>query len=95
MLNNNQYGYAVMNKELDAYSFEDHNLENCKRYCRNGDVIVERIPYVSGFSIKLMWYKSDIIFSFKKRYGYMDIWRLHIYWNSEHLHRTGKIMYKS
>lgn len=94
MLNNRDYGYAVMNKELTAYSFEDISLESCKRYCRNGDVIVEKIPYVAGFSVRVMWYKHYKPFEFKKRYGCNILW-LHINWNNEYLHKNGEIVFKS
>lgn len=48
MLESSRKGYAVMTKELDAYSFEDESLEACKRWCMSGYVIVEQIPYVMG-----------------------------------------------
>ena len=55
MLRNYERGYAVMTKELDAFSFESDSIESCKRYCFNGDVIVERIPYVNGFNVRVRW----------------------------------------
>ena len=41
MLESHKKGYAVMSPDLTAIAFEDESLENCKRYCFNGDVIVE------------------------------------------------------
>lgn len=93
MLNNNAYGYAVMTKELDAYSFEDINLETCKKYCRNGYVIVKKIPYVAGFSIRIVWHEFHKPFYFKYRY-YNILW-LHWSCNKEYLHKTGEIVYRS
>ena len=95
MLNNNEYGYAVMSKSLDAYVLEDTRLETCKKYCRNGDVIVKRIPYVAGFSIKFVWHKYIKPIEFKRRYRYGNIFKLHFYWNREYLHKIGEIVYKS
>lgn len=95
MLNSNEHGYAVMSKELDAYSFEDTNLETCKRYCRNGDVIAKRIPYVAGFSLRFVWHKPYKLIEFKRRFRYGNIFWLHLWWNREYLHRTGEVIYRS
>lgn len=95
MLYNNRHGYAVMSKNLDAYSFQDENLETCKRYCRNGDVIVKMIPYVCGSSIKIIWRKPYKLIEFKKRFRYGNIFWLHLSWNREYLHRIGEIIYRS
>lgn len=93
MLNNRDYGYSVMNKELTAYSFEDSNLETCKRYCRKGDVVTKQIPYVAGFSIRIMWYKWHTPISFK--YSIKNILWLHFSSNKEYLHKTGEIVYEN
>ncbi len=94
MLNGNEHGYAVMNKELTAYSFEDTNLETCKRYCRNDSVIVKCIPYVAGFSIKIMCYQWYKPFEFKIRWRRINILWFHFNWNHEYLHKIGEIVYK-
>ena len=95
MLRSNEFGYAIMNKELDAYSFEDISLETCKKYCRNGDVIAKQIPCIVGFSIRIMWYKWDKIIDFNRRYKSGNIFWFHFYWNKEYLHKTGEIVYRS
>lgn len=95
MLRNNEKGYAVMNKQLDAFSFEG-DLETCKKYCRNGDVIAERIPYKFGISIKITWHKYWAKpIRFKKCDGRANIFYLHFNWYDEYTHKTGKIVYKS
>lgn len=93
MLRSNEYGYAVMNTTLDAYSFDHTDLATCKKYCHNGNVIAQRIPTVSGFSILLMWYKWNKLISFK--YGMGNLLWLHFSFRKEYLHKTGKIVYRS
>jgi len=95
MLHSTETGYAVMNKELDAFSFEG-DLETCKRYCRNGDVIAKRIPYKFGISIRITWHKywSKAI-QFRKRYREANIFYLHLNWNNEYMHKTGEIVHRS
>lgn len=93
MLDSRNFGYAVMNRELTAYSLEDTNLETCKRYCRNGDVIAEKIPYVCGLSIRFMWHKFNKPFYFK--YSYKNFLWLHWSANKEYLHKTGKVVFAS
>ena len=93
MLDSNRKGYAVMNKDLSAYSFEDESLENCKRYCYNDSVIAERIPYICGISIKFMWFEYWKPFYFK--YGMNNILWFHWSIRKEYLHKTGKIVYKN
>lgn len=95
MLRSYEKGFAVMNKELNALSFEG-DLETCKRYCRNGDVITERIPYVYGFSIRVVWHKFWFRpISFRIRYREANFFYLHIKWYKEFTHKTGKIVYNS
>ena len=96
MLDSNSHGYAVMSKELDAYSFEHESLETCKQYCRNGDVITKQIPYKNGVSINITWrkYWNSFIY-FKRRYREGNIFKLHFNWHSKYTHRTGEIVYTS
>jgi hypothetical protein len=93
MLDSHRKGFAVMNKDLTAYSFEDERLEHCKRYCRNNDVIVEKIPYKIGYSIRLVWHKFWKPFDFK--YYQKNILWLHWSIRKEFSHKNGKIVYRS
>lgn len=95
MLRNYERGYAVMTKELDAFSFESDSIERCKRYCFNGDVIVERIPYVNGFNVRVRWYKPWKWVYYDKWNSQLNIGRLHIQWGKEYAHKNGKIVYRS
>lgn len=95
MLKTNSYGYAVMNKELDSYSFESIDLETCKKYCQNGNVIVKRIPYVIGINFTFQWFKPDKWFKIEKRLKYINIFYLHLSWDKEYSHKNGEIIYKS
>lgn len=91
MLRSRDFGYAVMNKKLTAIGGEFDDIETCKRYCVSGDVIAERIPYVRGFSIKVMWYEFHRPFNFK--YGHYNILWLHWNVSKKYLHKTGKVVY--
>lgn len=93
MLQRKEHGYAVMNKELTSYSLEDADLETCKRYCRKGDVIARQVPYVCGFSIRVMWYKPYKLIWFKGTIK--NIFWLHLNWHKEYLHKTGEIVYRN
>lgn len=93
MLNDYRQGYAVMSSDLKAIAFESENIEDCKKYCRNGDVIAKRIPNVCGFSVRIVWYEFHTPFNFK--YKYYNILWLHWSWHKEYLHKTGEIVYKS
>lgn len=91
MLDSNRKGYAVMNEQLTGISFDSEELETCKRYCRNGYVIVERIPCVVGFSITFKWYRFWKCFQFK--YNPKNILWLHWSVQKEYAHKNGKIVY--
>ena len=65
MLKSYEQGYSVMSKDLSGYSLESTDLEACKRHCQNGEVVVRRIPYTCGFSIRVMWYEFWKPFGFK------------------------------
>jgi hypothetical protein len=93
MLRNNEFGYAVMSKDLKGSSLLDTDLETCKKYCYNGKVIVEQIPKICGFGISFNIYNFDKPIRFTK--WYLNILWLHIFWNKEYTHINGKIVYKS
>ena len=95
MLESYLRGYAVMNKELTAYSLCDESLETCKRYCHNGDVIVERIPYVCGIQIRIRFYKPWKWIRYYKYARQLNIGWLHIQVNNEYRHKNGKVVYQS
>lgn len=93
MLKSYKYGYAVMTKDLDAYSFKDMDIEKCKKYCRNGYVVVKQIPYVAGFSIRIMWHDFYKPFCFK--FKYHNILWVHWNCNKEYLHKVGDVVYEN
>ena len=95
MLNSNEHGFMVMNKELTSYSLSDISLETCKRYCRNGDVITKQTPYIAGCGIRFVWYKWEKYIEFKRKLRHANIFWLHIWWHREYLHKTGEIVYRS
>jgi hypothetical protein len=91
---NNMRGYAVMNKELDSYGIEDAGLETCKKYCRGTDVVVERLPVVRGFSIRIMWREYCKPFEIRKYLNKNILW-LHWSVNKEYQHKNGKIVFRA
>lgn len=69
MLDSHRKGYAVMSEDLKGISFEDESLECCKKYCRKGNVIAERIPHVSGFQIRVFWANWQVSKIYRHRTG--------------------------
>ena len=95
MLKNNEHGYAVMSKNLDAYSFTHIDFETCKKYCSNGDVVARQIPYKSGVSISIKWIKPYKWFEFKRKCKRMNIGWIYITWDYNYDHMTGEVVYCS
>lgn len=90
-LNSRDKGYAVMSKNLKGISIDGYSINELKRYCREGSVIVERIPKVYGFSILISWHEFYKPFDFK--YSTKNIFKLHFQLTKEYTHKTGKIVY--
>lgn len=95
MLYNDQRGFAVMNRSLTAYSFESENLKDCKRFCTKEDVIVERIPVVCGFNLRV-WisdYRNKKLFEWDKYSRRLIIGKLNMQFGKEFKHKFGKTVY--
>lgn len=86
-------GYAVMTRELDAYSFEHEYLEKCIEWCRKDCVVVEMIPQVCGFNIRVWWSKYSDGIQYDKYSRWLCLWHLNIQYNKEWCHKKGKIVY--
>lgn len=92
MLNARQKGYAVMNEKLTAISIDGFDIETLKRYCRKGEVIVERIPQIIGYSLTILIYSYYKPISLR---GHMkNIFWLHWCVNKEYQHKCGRVVYK-
>lgn len=87
MLKSNEKGYAVVTRDLKSCSFSHIDLDVCKKYCYNGRVIIERVPYVCGFKIRVMWY------SFWKPFSKNNFLWLHWYLTKEYAHKNGKVIH--
>jgi hypothetical protein len=87
-------GFAVMSPDLKGISIDSASLIDIKPYCKNGDVIVERIPVLCGFSltIKFMKFWKPIYF---RTYAMKNILWIHWIVCKEYRHKTGKIVYRS
>jgi hypothetical protein len=95
MLRSYETGYTVMNEALTSYSFESTDIKTCKSYCRKGDVIVRRIPYVNGYSFRITWskyYWKPIYLKLRSRE--CNIFYLHLNWNREYSHKIGEVVYR-
>jgi hypothetical protein len=88
MLQDDRKGYAVMTKDLTGISFEDVNLETCKKYLYPDSVIVERIPVVRGFSIRILFLNSMYHLISSHNFLWLYFW-----FNKEYIHKCGKIVY--
>jgi len=91
MLDSYRKGYGVLSEDLTGISFESESLEECKKYCREGYVIAERIPYVSGFIIRIYWGRWYKPISF--RWETKNIFWLHWSISKMYFHKTGKILF--
>jgi len=97
MLNSKDFGYAVMSPDMKGISFESIDLETCKEYCRNGQVIVEQIPAVNGFSISISWHPGSLAVKLHRTSIGIFAWFLgiNLIVSKEYRHRDGKIVYRS
>jgi hypothetical protein len=97
MLESHKKGFAVMSKDLSGISFESDILDVCKIYCKNSDVIAERIPHVCGISIDIYWFEISYWYKpiYFPKYGQKNIFWLHFELSKNYFHKTGKIVFKS
>ena len=95
MLASYRPGFAVMSRDLTAYSFEDESFETCKRYCRNDSVIVEQIPYVNGLCVRFRkWpHRWGRMIHYDKYSRSLYVWKFQVQFEKEYFHRNGKIVY--
>lgn len=95
-LENYRKGYAVMTADLEGIKIDGEYLDELKQWCRNDDVIAERIPYVRGYSITIKilsdFYK---LFCFKKYSSFKNILWIHWKTSKEYAHKTGKIVWSN
>lgn len=89
MLEARERGYAVMSQDLKGISFESTSLDDCKRYCFNGDVIVEAIPERCGFSLRVRFHKTFPWFEFRK-YSLKIIFKCQFIFGWEYTHKYEK-----
>lgn len=92
-LRERDFGYAVMNKTLDAYVLSGYSIEELKRYCDRDHVIIEWIPRKCGFNLRVKF------MGFSRRFicesGFYCIFGLHLSLSWQYRHVNGKVMYGS
>lgn len=74
-------GYQVRSKDLSGISFQDYSLEICKKYCRDGYVIVSTYHKRFGINIRIGWTKWDRPIWFSKNMRRFNILWLHVCWD--------------
>lgn len=94
MLRDNERGYAVMSEDRSGTSFEDRSLETCKRYCREGYIIVEVKPVVIGFGLRVWMSRHDRAFSFSGFGRRLNLFGLNVSWHKEYGHCYGEEVWK-
>ena len=93
MLESNRKGFAVMSSDLKSFSFESENYKDCLKYLHHGDIIAERIPYVTGFGFNLWWFKSGFCKPLRlRKRGINNILWLHFDFHKNYNHKTGRII---
>jgi len=90
-LRSNERGYATMSRDLSSISIEWDDIATCKKYCYGDDVVVERIPYVCGYELRLRIKPFYKLFSMK--YGTNNILWFHFNIDKIYSHKCGKIVY--
>lgn len=94
MLESYQHGYAVMSEDRTGISFDDRSLETCKRYCREGDIIVKATPKVCGFSVRVWLGGYDKPLSYSRFGRYANVFRLNVSWKKEFRHKYGEEVWR-
>lgn len=94
MLRDNEHGYAVMSEDRTGIGFEDSDLRTCKRYCREGDIIVEVSPVVIGFGLRVWMSRHDRSFSFSRFGRHLNLFGLNVHWHKEYGHRYGREVWR-
>ena len=97
MLSEHQFGYAIMSRDLQGIGGEFSDIGTCKKYCFNGDVIVERIPKVCGIQVEF-----NIFHFMKKPYVHRSsgFFAIHFMWFYLKIRKTkrhvcGAVVYDS
>lgn len=86
-------GYAVVNKAMTGCSISDQSLETCKRYCRNGDVIIRTYRKLLGYNLNLYWMKWDKPFSFRFTWNHGNFFWLHLNWSKIYTDQWEKVVF--
>lgn len=89
-LRERDFGYAVMNKTLDAYSITGYSIEGLKKYCNKDHVIIEWIPRKCGFNFELRFTGFDKRVNFNNG---LWLFGFSIEFRWEYRHANGKVVY--
>lgn len=88
-------GYQVRSADLEGISFEDRSLENCKRWCSKGDVIVSTYKKKSGLRIILTFGKRFHWWRFRPRWKELKMGWVYISWEWIYRDKPLEIVYKN
>lgn len=90
-------GYQVRSEDLKSISFSSYSLEDCKKYCRDGYVVVS--TYHKRFGIKLNislmeWYKPFQFVWNMNRHAFNILW-LHVYFDYLTHEKPDKVVWRT
>ncbi|MCM1224839.1 MAG: hypothetical protein NC548_61355 [Lachnospiraceae bacterium] len=88
-------GYQVRSADLEGISFEGHSLEEYKRWCRKGDVIVSTYKKRSGLRIILTFGKWIHLWSFRPRWKELEMGWFYIRWEWIYIDKPIEVVYKN
>ena len=89
MLDSRERGFAVMTPDFKGISLITKNFDDCKRYCFDGNVIVEAIPKKCGFSMRFRYHKVYPWFEIRK-YSPKIFFKCKFIFDWEYTHKYGK-----
>lgn len=88
-------GYQVRSADLEGISFEDYSLEECKRWCRKGYIIVSTCKKKSGLRIILTFGKWFHWWRFRPRWKELEMGWIYIRWEWIYIDEPLEIVYKN
>lgn len=75
--------YQIRTEDLKRIIFEDSDLENTKKHCLKGCVIVDTKQKKFGIDLRISWMKwhKPIQFTMTRNYHSFNILWLHVSWD--------------
>lgn len=71
-------GYQVRTKDLQGICLSHHSFDTCKKYCREGCVIVSTYAKFFGIKLRVFWLPYYKPFRLDKYADVFNVFNLHI-----------------